>query len=202
MRHSLNHSPRQAKFFYGMYFCLILAAAALVLVPGIPLGLLTNAVQTLAGVLLPSASVFLLLLCNDAQVLGPWVNSFGQNAATMFIVAVLVTLSLILTAAVIFPDLGGARIATILCAGVGLAAAAVPAYAWRTYSGAAAVGRPRPPDRSDLQRQRDAWRMPALDVLGPVEFTPMRRVSMLVLRGYLLVAVGMVVVRVIQTATG
>src|SRR5260370_26711224 len=52
MRHSLNHSPRQAKFFYGLYFCLIVAAAALVLTPGVPLGLLTNAVQTLAGVLL------------------------------------------------------------------------------------------------------------------------------------------------------
>jgi Mn2+/Fe2+ NRAMP family transporter len=31
-------------------------------------------VQILAGVLLPSATVFLLLLCNDREVLGPWVN--------------------------------------------------------------------------------------------------------------------------------
>jgi hypothetical protein len=31
-------------------------------------------VQTLAGVLLPSATVFLLLLCNDTAVLGPWAN--------------------------------------------------------------------------------------------------------------------------------
>ena len=31
-------------------------------------------VQTLAGVLLPSATAF-LLLCNDRAVLGPWVNS-------------------------------------------------------------------------------------------------------------------------------
>ena len=35
--------------------------------------LLTNAVQTLTGVLLLlSATVFLLLLCNDRAVLGPW----------------------------------------------------------------------------------------------------------------------------------
>ena len=46
--------------------------------PGSPLGLLTIAVQTLAGVLLPSATVFLLLLCNDKAVLGPWVNSSGS----------------------------------------------------------------------------------------------------------------------------
>ena len=196
MRHSLNHSPRQAKFFYGMYFCLILAAAALVLVPGIPLGLLTNAVQTLAGVLLPSASVFLLLLCNDAQVLGPWVNSFGQNAATMFIVAVLVTLSLILTAAVIFPDLGGARIATILCGGVGLAAAAVAAYAWRTYVGAASVNRSRPLDRVDMQRRRDAWRMPALNQLAPAGLSGSSRFWLVLLRAYLAGAVVLVAYKV------
>ena len=36
--------------------------------------MITLAVQALAGVLLPSASMFLLLLCNDREVLGPWVN--------------------------------------------------------------------------------------------------------------------------------
>ena len=41
------------------------------LIPGAPLGVITEAVQALAGVLLPSATVFLLLLCNDREVLGP-----------------------------------------------------------------------------------------------------------------------------------
>jgi Mn2+/Fe2+ NRAMP family transporter len=40
----------------------VLAAAAVVGIPQVPLGLLTTAVQALAGVLLPSATVFLLLL--------------------------------------------------------------------------------------------------------------------------------------------
>lgn len=34
----------------------------------------TAGVQALAGILLPSATVFVLLLCNDQAVLGPWVN--------------------------------------------------------------------------------------------------------------------------------
>jgi len=46
-------------------------SAGLVLVPNAPLGLITTAVQALAGILLPSATVFLLLLCNDPAVLGP-----------------------------------------------------------------------------------------------------------------------------------
>ena len=53
---------------------LIAGAAAIVLIPGAPLGVITIAVQALAGVLLPSATVFLLLLCNDREVLGPWRN--------------------------------------------------------------------------------------------------------------------------------
>jgi Mn2+/Fe2+ NRAMP family transporter len=51
----------------------------IVLIPGSPLGLITEGVQVLAGVLLPSATVFLLLLCNDKDVLGPWVNGWAVN---------------------------------------------------------------------------------------------------------------------------
>jgi len=65
LRHSLHRKPGEAKGFYAIYFGLVALGAALVLAPGVQLGLLTNAVQALAGVLLPGASVFLLLLCND-----------------------------------------------------------------------------------------------------------------------------------------
>ena len=75
-----------------------------VLAPGTPLGLLTNAVQTLAGVLLPSATVFLLLLCNDKAVLGPWANTIKTHMFTGGVIAVLVMLSVILTALVLFSD--------------------------------------------------------------------------------------------------
>jgi Mn2+/Fe2+ NRAMP family transporter len=88
LRHSLHRKPTDAKVFYAVYCGLIALAAALVLTPGTPLGLLTNAVQTLAGVLLPSATVFLLLLCNDKAVLGPWVNGRGLNFFTGGVIAV------------------------------------------------------------------------------------------------------------------
>jgi Mn2+/Fe2+ NRAMP family transporter len=80
LRHSLTRKPNQAKGFYWVYCGLMLMAA--VLTPCTPLGLLTNAVQTLAAVLLPSAPVFLLLLCNNKAVLGPWVNTRGINLFT------------------------------------------------------------------------------------------------------------------------
>ncbi len=83
LRHSLHRKPADARGFYAVYAGLIAGAAALVLLGSDALlGLLTNAVQTLAGVLLPSATVFLLLLCNDKSVLGPWVNGRWLNLFT------------------------------------------------------------------------------------------------------------------------
>jgi Mn2+/Fe2+ NRAMP family transporter len=190
LRHSLHRAPRQAKPFYAVYCGLIALSAALVLVPGLPLGLLTNAVQTLAGVLLPSASVFLLLLCNDRAVLGPWVNSRALNVFALLVVAALVGLSLILTAAVLFPDLGARGMGRIL-ATVGMLAAL--GTVWAVAANRSAT-RPLP------VAERSAWRMPGLDTLDPITLTPLTRCLMLALRGYLLVAVLMVVLRVVQLA--
>jgi hypothetical protein len=47
---------------------------------------------------------FLLLLCNDKEVVGPWANTRGLNLFTGAVIAVLVMLSVILTASVLFPD--------------------------------------------------------------------------------------------------
>lgn len=74
LKHSLRRGFSDAKQFYLCYTAMVALAAAIVLIPGAPLGLITTAVQALAGLLLPSAGVFLLLLCNDPEVLGPWVN--------------------------------------------------------------------------------------------------------------------------------
>ena len=82
---------------------MIVVAAGIVLIPGAPLGLLTTAVQALAGVLLPSASVFLLLLCNDAEVLGPWMNHRWLNVLASVIIGVLLALSGTLVVTTLFP---------------------------------------------------------------------------------------------------
>src|SRR6202162_5146134 len=115
--HSLHRKPTEAKAFYAVYCGLLVGAAVLILTPGLPLGLLTNAVQALAGVLLPSATVFLLLLCNDKAVLGPWVNGRPLNLFTGAVIAVLVMLSLILTLAVLFPGITETEIVSILVGG-------------------------------------------------------------------------------------
>ncbi|MGU7812520.1 NRAMP family divalent metal transporter [Burkholderia sp. AW49-1] len=191
IRHSLHRGVSDAKGFYLVYFGIVAAAAALVLIPGSPLGLLTEAVQTLAGVLLPSATVFLLVLCNDRQVLGPWVNSTKLNVFTGAVIWVLVLLSIILTASVMYPDISGEAIVDVLVGGTVLAIAG--------YLATVLIRRNKRVVEPGIDRAlRETWRMPPLDSLEPQHMTVATRVWMAVLRGYLVIAVGLVIVKVVQ----
>ncbi|MFP3277459.1 MAG: divalent metal cation transporter, partial [Paraburkholderia sp.] len=192
-------SVSAAKGFYLVYFGIVVAAATLVLIPGSPLGLLTEAVQTLAGILLPSATVFLLLLCNDKAVLGPWVNSTKVNLFTGAVIWVLVMLSIILTASVIYPDMSGETMLRILVGGTVLAIAG--------YSAMLVIRgvRREPVDGSvegvvpaSSRQARDTWRMPPLEQLPAAKFTLAKLIWMGVLRGYLVLAVVLLVVKVVQ----
>ncbi|KUY74142.1 NRAMP family divalent metal transporter [Burkholderia sp. RF4-BP95] len=191
IRHSLHRGVSDAKGFYLVYFGIVAAAAALVLIPGSPLGLLTEAVQTLAGVLLPSATVFLLVLCNDRQVLGPWVNSTKLNVFTGAVIWVLVLLSIILTASVMYPDISGEAIVDVLVGGTVLAIAG--------YLATVLIRRNKHVVEPGIDRAlRPTWRMPPLETLEPQNMTVATRVWMAVLRGYLVIAVGLVIVKVVQ----
>ncbi|RLU79686.1 manganese transporter [Streptomyces griseocarneus] len=196
LKHSLHRGVKGAKGFYAIFAGVILAAAIIVIIPGSPLGLLTTGVQTLAGVLLPSASVFLLLLCNDKAVLGPWVNGRVMNVFTSLVVAVLVTLSIILTAAVIFPDITAAAILDIMAV-CGVAGILALGYAEtrRRRGGWASSG---PVDRAG----KEAWRMPPLDELPKPVLSTGRKVGLTALRTYLFVAMILVAIRVVQLALG
>ena len=199
VRHSLHRKVTDAKGFYAIYCALIVVAAALVLTPGVPLGLLTNAVQTLAGVLLPSATVFLLLLCNDEAVLGPWSNSRGMNIFTGGVIWLLVMMSVILTSSVLFPEATtAAMIVRIVLGGavVGIIAAVVMVMPRR---GDVGTTRAKNASRYRIVR-RQTWRMPPLDTLAPAKLTRASRLWMLVLRGYLIVAGGLVLVRIVLLA--
>jgi Mn2+/Fe2+ NRAMP family transporter len=192
LKHSLHRKATDAKGFYAVYTGLIVLAAVLVLTPGTPLGLLTNAVQSLAGVLLPSATVFLLLLCNDKAVLGPWINGRWLNLFTGAVIGVLVTLSIILTASVVFPDITGETILTILAVGGGLAVVvALVTSVVRSLRGDLVVV-----DRGG----QATWRMPPLEQLAPGRLTNQSKIWMSVLRLYLLGAGGLVLWRIVMLA--
>jgi Mn2+/Fe2+ NRAMP family transporter len=103
--HSLQKSIGEAPGFYAAYVLCVGAAADLVLLPGAPLQLIIVGVQVLAGVMLPSAIIFLQLLLNDHELLGKYVNKRWNNVVNWTIIIALFALSLILAAQVVAPEL-------------------------------------------------------------------------------------------------
>ena len=104
--HSLQKPVREAPGFYAVYALCVMAAAGLVLIPRAPLQLIILSVQVLAGLMLPSAIIFLQLLLNDKEVLGErFANKRWNNIVNWTIVIVLFVLSLLLAAQVAVPTL-------------------------------------------------------------------------------------------------
>ena len=170
------------------------------LIPNAPLGLLTLAVQALVGILLPSATVFLVLLCNDRAVLGPWVNKPWLNAVAAVIVGLLVVLSLILATTTFFTfnDADTTRLAFglgILLV-VALTVMGVIALVQRIRKG------PDPEVLALKHVEKETWQMPPLAELTKPVWSMTRKIGMFTLRLYLIIAVILMVVKVIQLAVG
>src|SRR5277367_6128249 len=222
--HSLHWKVTEAPLFYGSYAALLAVSAAVAFSPDHVLGLITQGVQALAGVLLPSATVFLVLLCNDRPVMGPWVNSFRQNALAWMIVWSLVVLSLMLTAVTFFPNLS----TTTLVIGLGIAGglglvggAVIYAVGWLAQRresentvpfGALDLDQVEELEelpkltRKELKAFRNQvrarWTTPALATLERPAISPLRRAGLLTLRTYLVIAGVMVVVKIVQAGIG
>jgi Mn2+/Fe2+ NRAMP family transporter len=107
-QHSLHKSVREAPGFYTVYASCVFLAAAIVLIPRIPLQLVIVSVQVFAALMLPSAIIFLQLLLNDRALLGDqWVNRPWNNWINWTIIVVLFGLSLMLALQVIDPNIFG-----------------------------------------------------------------------------------------------
>jgi len=212
-RHSLHWKITEAPLFYGGYAFLLAVSAAVAFSPDHILGLVTQGVQALAGVLLPSATVFLVLLCNDRAVLGPWVNTVRQNVVAWITVWSLVLLSLALTATTFFRGLSAATIEAGLAGGavIGIVGGAAVLIAGRRSND------PHDAEVTDLddtplltraerravrQQDRANWQTPNLAMLARPTMSPVRRAGLFTLRGYLVVAVVFVIIKIVEVGMG
>jgi hypothetical protein len=148
--------------------------------------------------LLPSATVFLLLLCNDGEVLGPWVNRRWLNVVAGVIVGVLLLLSGVLMATTVFPTLDIVSLADDLTIGLALCAAVTfGVFRWSNRR----WPKPAMPAQLSLAlagADRATWRMPPLTLLEPVTWSAGTRLGMLALRGYLVVGAILLLVKAVQ----
>jgi Mn2+/Fe2+ NRAMP family transporter len=191
LRHSLHRRWRDAKAFHRTYAAAALAAAAVVLIPQVPLGLLTTSVQALAGILIPSASVFMLLLCNDSEVLGPLVNPRWLNVLSAAVTGGLLGLSALLIVTTVAPSVRATPSVTV----VGIVIAALVA------SGGLCAIRKTPPNSLAGADPR-TWTMPPIESLKPPQRSALRTIGLIVLRCYLFAAIAILAARTIQITLG
>jgi NRAMP (natural resistance-associated macrophage protein)-like metal ion transporter len=189
--HSLHRSWREAKFFYSAFAGMVVLAAGIVIIPGAPLGVITTGVQALAGVLLPSATVFLLLLCNDQDVLGPWANRLWLNIVAGIIVSILLMMSFVLMITTLFTSVNVNYLALVL-GGILLVAYAITGIAMVRNR------HRRPPRVVVSPEERANWRMPPLALLSRPKWSRGRVIGMWALRSYLVVAVVLLLVKAIE----
>jgi hypothetical protein len=113
------------------------------------------------------------------------------------VIAALVMLSIILTASVLFPDMDAQWIVGILIGGSILAV--VVTVLTKLYE--LTEREPRRRIIASRQFDPDTWRMPPLNQLPPARLSVLSRIWMVVLRGYLAIAGGLVLFRIFQLAT-
>jgi Mn2+/Fe2+ NRAMP family transporter len=140
--------------------------------------------------MLPSTTIFVLLLCNDREILGPWVNSKWLNALAATIVTALVVLSVTMMVSTLFTGINVIKLLSVLSviAGVGLVIG-LP------------IGLLRSPAKIKYDVNKRDWRTPRLTLLAPVPKTRGRKILLRSVGTYLLVAGVLLVVRIVQLAT-
>jgi NRAMP (natural resistance-associated macrophage protein)-like metal ion transporter len=195
-RNSLHRKVTEAKGFYAVFTLLVAGAGGIVLIPGAPLGVITTAVQALAGVLLPSATVFLLLLCNDRDVLGPWRNPPWLNVLSSVIISVLVLLSLILMATTVFPHIDVTLFALI---GAGVLALGLSGFGAAALRSRRAGGQVTVID-SGPHIPKQQWTMPPLALLQRPVASRGRSLALAGMWGYLILSAILLAVKAAQLA--
>lgn len=87
--HSLNWPVKRALPFYLLLMGSAALAAGLILLPHVPLVAIVLVVNVLATLEMPPALLFLLLLVNDRELMGDYVNDLAKNLAAVAVVVLL-----------------------------------------------------------------------------------------------------------------
>ena len=89
----------EAPVFYWLYTALIVAGAGVLLIPRFPLVHIMVLSQVVNGAVLPFVLIFMLLLINDRELMGEYVNSrqFNIIAWVTVVVMVVLTLAMVIT---------------------------------------------------------------------------------------------------------
>jgi hypothetical protein len=143
-------------------------------------------------------TLFLLMLCNDREILGPWTNPPWLKALASVIVAVLILLSMILTITTLFPSIDVATVFVVgaIALGAGLLALGAASLRSSRVGGKVIVVEETP------QVPKAYWTMPPSTLLSRPRWSAGRHAAMLALGSYMVVALVLLAVKSVQLAGG
>ncbi len=102
--HSLNLPIKEGKSFYAVLLACAAVAAAIVLIPGLPLVYVVLVVNVIAVLAMPPALVFLFMLANDKELMGDLVSPWWANALATTVVILLTAAGVLFGVSVIAPN--------------------------------------------------------------------------------------------------
>jgi Mn2+/Fe2+ NRAMP family transporter len=103
--HSLNLPMSEGKSFYAVLTLCAIAAAAIVLIPGLPLVYVVLLVNVVAVLAMPPALVFLFMLVNDKEVMGDLVSPLWANILATAVVFILTAAGILFGLSILFPNI-------------------------------------------------------------------------------------------------
>ena len=92
----IDKSYSEAPQFYNLYSGILLIACLIILIPGAPLVLITLTTQIINGIILPVVLISMLLLVNNKEIMGKFINKPLSNLVSWSTVTLLICLSLML----------------------------------------------------------------------------------------------------------
>jgi len=92
----IDKSWEEAPAFYWLYTILIVVGAGVILIPKISLIAVMFWSQVINGVMLPFVLIFMLILINNRDLMGDYVNNRFYNFLTWIIVVILIILTLLM----------------------------------------------------------------------------------------------------------
>jgi len=102
--HSLNLRMWEGKAFYSVLFLCAALAAGIVMIPTLPLVYVVLLVNVIAVLAMPPALVFLYLLVNDRELMGPLVSPGWANLLATLVVLLLTGAGILFGVSVIAPS--------------------------------------------------------------------------------------------------
>jgi Mn2+/Fe2+ NRAMP family transporter len=103
--HSLNLPMGEGKSFYAVLTLCAAAAAAIVLIPGLPLVYVVLIVNVVAVLAMPPALVFLFMLVNDKEIMGDLISPWWANILATAVVFILTSAGILFGVSIIAPNI-------------------------------------------------------------------------------------------------